>query len=157
MALVFEQRFTIVLELVGLFNCWCLPKEPCVWGACRDKTGLQRSAPENPKTLMRIPETRMQLIRVLMFCWIEILAFFPLQSWLCNFKNAIWTHYVLCVQHVCYFAETSKNQISITCLESFSYRFLTTFCRGPDLLRISQNTSQNEVPGHPRSQKIKKT
>ena len=84
-------------------------------------------------------------------------VFFALQAWLRNFKNVIWTHYLLCLQHVCYFAETSKNRIAITFFESFSYRFLITFCRGPDLLKMSQNTSQNGASGHPKSQKNKKT
>ena len=83
-------------------------------------------------------------------------VFFALQAWLRNFKNAIWTHDLLCLQHVCYFAETSKNRIAIIVFESLSYKFLITFCRGPDLLKISQNTSQNWTSGHPKSKKTRK-
>ena len=39
----------------------------------------------------------------------------------------------------------------------FSYRFLITFCRGPDHLKMSENASQNGASGHPKSQKSKKT
>ena len=78
---------------------------------------------------------------------------FAMQAWLRNFNNVIWTHYLLCLQHVCYFAETSKNRIAITVFESFSYRFLITFCRGPDLLKINENASQNGASGHPKSEK----
>ena len=42
-------------------------------------------------------------------------------------------------------------------VESLSYRFLITFCRGPDHLKINQNASQNGASGHPKSQKNKKT
>ena len=82
--------------------------------------------------------------------------FFALQAWLHKFKKVIWTHYLLCLQHVGYFAETSKNQKVLSFFESFSYRFLITFRRGPDLLKMSQNASQNGASGHPKSRKIKK-
>ena len=61
------------------------------------------------------------------------------------------------IQHVGDFAETSGNRIAITFFESFPYTFLITFCRGADLIKTSQNASQNEASGHPKSQHIKNT
>ena len=90
-------------------------------------------------------------------CFQSTFYFFALQAWLHNFKNVIWTNYLLCLQHVCYFAETLRNRIAITFLKSFSYRFLIAFCRGPDLPKMNQIASQNGASGHSKSQKIKKT
>ena len=79
--------------------------------------------------------------------------FSALQACLRNFKNVIWTHYLLCLQHVGYFAETSKNQKVLSFFESFSYRFLITFCRSPDFVNMNQNGSQNGASVHQKSQK----
>ena len=54
-------------------------------------------------------------------------CFFGLQAFLRNFRDVIWIQYLLCLQHVGYFAETSKNRIAITFLIVFPTDFSPHF------------------------------
>lgn len=62
------------------------------------------------------------------------------------FQMGATKHMICCLQHVGCFAETSKN-VCFFCF-CFLYRFLTTFCRSPELPKKNQNASKNEVSSY---------